>query len=283
MRNIYIYIYINKLIRLLFRYDFIFQIFQPLIYFSENLKHQKIWTDRRALDIYIKLNILKTPVVRNGIFKGMQYPDFLAAGSAIYPKFIGSYERELTPIFEQIINEKYDLIIDVGCAEGYYAVGLAMLMPDAKVIAYDTDPRARDLCKRIAILNNVAKSISIKGTLTAEELGTIDITSKKTLIISDCEGYEKQLFTTNNIQHLKNCDVLIETHDLFDLSISPYLINLFKQTHQSPIIIASLDDIKKAQTYEYNETKNLDLYFKKMVFGESRKAIMEWMFFKPKL
>lgn len=274
--------YFNKGIRFLLRFNFFWKILQPLILFSENLKHQKFWTDRRALDIHIKRNILKSPIVSNGYFKSMVYPDFLAAGSAIYPKFIGSYERELTPVFEQIIKEKYDLIIDVGCAEGYYAVGLAMLMPDATVIAYDTDPRARDLCKQIAILNNVSERVKIEGTLTANELGKIDFTDKKSLIISDCEGFEKELFTKNNIQNLKNCDLLIETHDLFDLDISAYLIKLFKETHQTPIVIASLDDIKKAQTYEYPETKNLDLNMKKVIFGENRKAIMEWLFFKCK-
>lgn len=34
----------------------------------------------------------------------MVYPDFLAAGSAIYPT-IYSYERELAPILEQIIKK----------------------------------------------------------------------------------------------------------------------------------------------------------------------------------
>ena len=233
--------YFFKAIRFLFRYNFFWKLSQPIIKFAENLKHQKYWTDRRSTDKYIKQHILKTPVVKNGFFKGMVYPDFLAAGSAIYPKFIGSYEYELTPIFEQIIKEKYDLIIDVGCAEGYYAVGLAMLMPNAKVIAYDTDPRARALCKQIAILNKAEAGIVFEGGVTADELGNIDFSNKKTLIISDCEGYEKELFTINNIEHLKSCDVLIETHDLFDLSISPYLLNLFKKTHQPPIIIASLD------------------------------------------
>ena len=256
------------------------KISQPIIAFADNLKHQKTWTDRRAIDKYIKESILQKPIVRNGMFKGMLYPDFLAAGSAIYPKFIGCYESELNTVLEKIANTKYDLIIDVGCAEGYYAVGLAMCMPSAKVMAYDTDPRARDLCTKIATLNNVQDRIVISGTLTPEELVGLDFSGKKTLIISDCEGYEKTLFTQNNIQHLKNCDVIIETHDLFDLTISPYLLELFSATHQTPIVISSLDDIKKAQTYHYPETEGLDLNTKKLIFGESRKAIMEWLFFE---
>lgn len=274
--------YFNKSIRLLFRYAIFWKIAKPFISFSDNLKAQKYWADRRVIDTHIKHVILKEPVVRNGFFKGMRYPDFLAAGSAIYPKFIGSYESELTPTLNEILKKKYELIIDVGCAEGYYAVGLAKLMPHAKILAYDTDPRARNLCKQIAVLNKVVDRIDIKGTLTAFELGNISIIPNKTLIISDCEGYEKKLFTVDNIQHLKDCSILIETHDLFDMSISEYLKNLFYNTHQSPIVISSLDDIKKAQTYQYEETTHLDLNLMKIIFEEQRKAIMEWLYFVPK-
>ena len=274
--------YFYKGIRFLFRYTLFYTLAKPFITFAEKLKTQKEWADRRPFDLFIKNTILKEPIVRNGFFKGMHYPDFLAAGSAIYPKFMGSYEREIYPIMEEILKQPYTLIIDVGCAEGYYAVGFAMLMPNAKVLAYDTDARARNLCKQIAQLNNVSERIKIGGTLTADELCTIDFENNRTLIISDCEGYEKELFTNNNLQHLKNCDILIETHDLFDMSITSYLTTLFKHTHKTPIIINSLDDIKKAQTYHYTETKDLDYTLKKLIFGESRKAIMEWMFFTPK-
>jgi 16S rRNA G1207 methylase RsmC len=32
------------------------------------------------------------------------------------------------------------LAINVGCAEGYFAVGLAMLLPQARVTLFDIDP-----------------------------------------------------------------------------------------------------------------------------------------------
>jgi hypothetical protein len=274
--------YYYKIIRFLFRYKLFWSIAKQFVNFFNALEVQKYWTDRRQLDSYIKEKILVEPIVRNGYFKGMRYSGFQAAGSAIYPKFIGSYENELTPIFQKLISNKYDTIIDVGCAEGYYAVGLAMLLPNAKVFAYDTEVYARNLCQQIATLNKVQDRITIKGTLNANELKKIDFTNKKTFIISDCEGFEKQLFTVDNIANLKNCDILIETHDLFDLTISAYLIELFKETHNAPMVISSLDDNKKAQTYHYPETEKLDLNTKKIVFAESRKAIMEWLFFSSK-
>lgn len=271
--------YFYKIIRFLFRYKIFWLIAKPAINFFKNLEIQKYWTDRRLSDKYIKEKVLIEPVVRNGYFKGMRYPGFQAAGSAIYPKFIGSYESELAPVFNKIISTHYDIIIDIGCAEGYYAVGLAMLMPDAKVYAYDTDAHARNLCRQIAVINHVQDRVTIKGTLNADELKNFNFIQKRVLIISDCEGFEKQLFTPDNSAYLKNCDLLIETHDLFDLTISAYLIELFKNTHLPPVITASTDDNKKAQTYRYPETESLDINTKKIIFAESRKAIMEWIYF----
>ena len=65
-------------------------------------------------------------VVLTGIFKGLKYPELTAYGSALYPKLIGSYEKELCPTLARLLEKNYSEIIDTGCAEGYYAVGLAL-------------------------------------------------------------------------------------------------------------------------------------------------------------
>lgn len=67
---------------------------------------------------------------------------------------------------------------------------------------------------------------------------------------------------------------------MFDLSISPYLLNLFKKTTQPPIIIASLDDILKKRKPINTRTQGIDLVTKKIIFGESRKAITDGYFLK---
>src|SRR5436190_882004 len=65
--------------------------------------------------------------VLGGIFKGLQYPRFESSGSGLVTKLLGSYENELHPFIQQLGANKYTEIIDIGCAEGYYAVGLAQM------------------------------------------------------------------------------------------------------------------------------------------------------------
>src|SRR5262245_56331762 len=59
--------------------------------------------------------------VRHGFFKGMQYPRNRSISSALFPKLLGTYERELHPVLERICKEPYEGIVNIGCAEGYYA------------------------------------------------------------------------------------------------------------------------------------------------------------------
>src|SRR5687767_8100107 len=57
----------------------------------------------------------------NGPFKGMEYVDAQTEG-ALIPRLLGTYECELHPHLERLAGEGLDCVIDVGCAEGYYAV-----------------------------------------------------------------------------------------------------------------------------------------------------------------
>src|ERR1700751_5228426 len=67
--------------------------------------------------------------ILEGPFEGMKYPYDVVLSSCV-PKLVGCYEEELHSVIEQIIRGRYSIVVNVGCAEGYYAVGLALKMPD---------------------------------------------------------------------------------------------------------------------------------------------------------
>jgi trans-aconitate methyltransferase len=49
---------------------------------------------------------------------------------------LGCYEQPLQPFIEQAIEAQYSTILNIGCAEGYYAVGMARRMPQTRVMAW---------------------------------------------------------------------------------------------------------------------------------------------------
>ena len=61
--------------------------------------------------------------VSGGPFAGLAYPD--RAPISLVPKLLGIYERELHGAIEAAIRAQPGLIVNVGAADGYYAVGLA--------------------------------------------------------------------------------------------------------------------------------------------------------------
>ena len=217
----------------------------------------------------------KELTVRSGPFKGMKYSQAEAAGSALIPKLLGSYECELHPIIERLIEKGYDDVIDVGCAEGYYATGMTLRLPLARIHAYDTNEKARALCSAMTKLNGVADRVSIQTTCTPETLITFPKPGR-TLVIVDCESYEKVLFTPAVRDALKGCDVLIEMHDFLDVTISTELEALFAATHQLTNVL-STDDIQKARHYQYPELIGLPVRARFQLLAEGRPMIMEWL------
>ncbi len=79
------------------------------------------------------------------------------------PKLLGSYESELHATLEELLAHEYTAVVDVGCAEGYYAVGLGLRLRNAAIYAFDTNPRARSACAEMAKLNGVDSRIHIGG------------------------------------------------------------------------------------------------------------------------
>lgn len=274
---------IRKLTTALVKNNAVWKLLQPIIKVSEFISYQREVTQRVEIidpdnDLFEK--ILQQAVVKHGPFTGLKYPSFTSYGSSIYPKILGCYELEITDIIQQIVNTGYTEILDIGCAEGYYAVGFALKSPSSKVYAYDTDEQARGFCKDMANLNGVADKVTINAFCSAETLAGFNFT-KKGLIFCDCEGYEKQLFNKQNLPNLTRCDLLIETHDFIDITISEYIETLFKDTHDIQII-RSLDDITKAKTYNYAEAKNLDIRQREKLYHEGRPHIMEWYWLRSK-
>lgn len=263
-----IWIPINKL------GEIITQLFQTFTYYRTVTKEQEKINKRREKKCK---ELFRDLVVLNGPFKGMKYPKMKAAGSEVYPKLLGSYEKEISEALEYVLAQNYTSVVDIGCGEGYYAVGLGMKSKDSLNFAFDTDPRAVALCKKMAALNGV--KIKVGGRCTAKELKKLPL-GKKALIFSDCEGYELELLDQDLCEFLKPHDLIIETHDLFDITITQTLLENLNRTHHTKIF-HSVEDREKAYTYEYPELDGLDLNEKYTVLKE-RGQIMKWIFAKTK-
>jgi SAM-dependent methyltransferase len=147
--------------------------------------------------------------VKYGPFAGTIYPLESALSRHSIPKLLGSYEEELHDVIKIIEKRKYDLVIDVGCAEGYYAVGLARLLR-THVLAYDPEPLERSYCESAARLNNVADLVELRDLFRPADIR--QFRGRRVLCVCDCEGFEAELFNADTIPDVADWDLLIELH-----------------------------------------------------------------------
>jgi precorrin-6B methylase 2 len=215
-------------------------------------------------------------VVRNGYFAGMKYPEMTSVGSEIYPKLLGSYERELSDVIAYVLQQPYSAIVDIGCAEGYYAVGLGKHLTGARIYAFDTDQLALTNCQKMANINNV--EVVVGGFCDKEYLLQLDL-GKKALLFMDCEGYELNLIDAEVAKSFSQHDFLIESHDFINLETTQRLLQAFSCSHTCQIV-QSVDDIIKAYQYDYPELKEFNLAERRMILAEKRPRIMQWIFAK---
>lgn len=270
----------EKFIEKVISNSFCWNLIYKFIYASNYLQIKKKKLNRNKSNWTKYQNLFVDLIVLNGPFKGMIYPSYDSAGSAFYPKLIGSYEKELHSDIEKLLSKGYSELVDVGCAEGYYAVGLALMDKNLKVYAYDIDDRARLLCKKMAEANGVLSRVTINSILDEDALAEFNFTGKG-LIICDAEGFESKLFTSKSLQNIKHCDLIIETHDFMNLSISSTLQELFKETHHIKVI-QSVDDVQKVKYYNYPFLSSISLDDKKKLLAEKRPSIMEWLVLESK-
>lgn len=219
-------------------------------------------------------------LVRHGLFYGMKYPSLESAGSALYPKLLGSYEWELHGVMERIVHTDYSTIVDIGCAEGYYATGLALRLPAAKVYAFDVDEHAQQLCRDMAEYNGVADRVEVRSYCSPQALTELPL-GRRALIISDCEGYESALFTEACVAALAAHDVLIEVHAFVNPDIPVLLRQRFTATHRIQAL-CSTADADKPGYYPWRSQEDFSQDEWRALLAEGRPGTMEWLWLTSK-
>jgi len=137
----------------------------------------------------------------------------LAYCSEILPKLVGTYECELIPAIEAICRSGCDRIVDIGAAEGYYAVGMALRNPRAAIVSFEINPSARYYLRRLAGRNGVSERITIQGECFVDSLRSSLAGARRPALICDCEGAEVKLLCPDQIESLRRAFILVETHD----------------------------------------------------------------------
>jgi hypothetical protein len=202
-------------------------------------------------------------VVMQGPLAGMDFLPQSAEGCHI-AKLLGCYEQPLQPFIEEAIASAYPTILNIGCAEGYYAVGMARRMLNTEVLAFDLNPKAQEVCTALAQKNAVSDRVKVGALFKPEDFEAYR--NQKVLVLCDIEGAEKDLLNPDTAPALKGMDLIVESHECLLAGITQTLIDRFKGTHQITLI----------QDNGQRQLKDAPQWFNNMAHLDQLLATWEW-------
>jgi hypothetical protein len=167
----------------------------------------------------------------------------------IGPYLLGLYESELHPVWETILRGRFTQILDVGAKVGYYAVGLARLFPESRVVAFDTDAWARRALKEMIRANEVS-NVEVRGY--CEPAWMAAHVAEGALIVSDCEGFEGELLCSQAIPNLSSATLIVETHDSMVPGVTERLRERLAPTHDLTVIPSRQDSEAISTRFDLN-------------------------------
>ena len=165
--------------------------------------------------------------VQHGPFKGMSFSTRSTEGARA-ARLLGAYEASLIPIIEEIIARNYPLVVDIGSAEGYYAVGLARRMAQTRVLARDASDIAQAACRSLSFENGVAARVEVGGLFGHADFEALQ---GPRVVICDIEGAEVALLDPEKAPSLRQTDILVECHDAMVERATETLVARFRPSH----------------------------------------------------
>jgi hypothetical protein len=216
------------------------------------------WRSRMLVNTY---HARQGSRIWSGPFEGMDYVASQTEG-ALIPRLLGAYESELHPYIERLPSQGIEVVIDIGCAEGYYAVGLARMLPTATVHAHDISHSARAACAELAARNGVTDRVVIGGEFRPGDFEAFR--GRRVLVLVDVEGAEADILQPDLAPALADMQLIVETHDLYRPGTLDLLQSRFAPTH----------DIVRVDTGP--KTTPLPWWLKELGHLDQLLAVWEW-------
>lgn len=181
-------------------------------------------------------------IVVAGPCAGLRYPEELVLrADAPARKLLGIYEQEIqAPVaeaFARVVEGPRSTFVDIGVADGYYAVGAARAGHGVRVVGYDLAASARTATQELAHANGVC--IELRAAASAEEL--TELGAHTGAVLCDIEGAEADVVTPEVGRALAHALLIVEVHVGFRPDADTRVRAALADTHTLERIDPSVD------------------------------------------
>lgn len=176
--------------------------------------------------LFGRLRALSRDRVLSGPFAGMHLTGLPAA-----PELLGTYERELFDVVRELAARPFRILINIGARYGYYAVGMARLMPTVMVRAYEGIDEARAQLVSAVESNGVQGRVAVEGYCEVSDLAAALETDGGVLLVCDIDGGEVPLLDPQLVGALTRATILVECHGPAESPTEAVMVHRFLPTH----------------------------------------------------
>jgi hypothetical protein len=217
-----------------------------------------------------------------GLFKGMK----LTTSNSWDPfskinQILGTYEEHVLQELLYFKEKGINCFIDIGAADGYFAVGMAYSQTFENIYAFEISRLGQEIILDTATQNQCEQLITINGEANSSTIAELIWQHKQAVFLIDIEGAEYTFLNLEMLDLLKNCCVICELH--------PWLIE--KGYELQNILLSTASErfdinIIKREVYRPNNYEEFDDFTDEerlIAVGEGRHKNMQWLVLKPKL
>jgi len=233
---------------------------------------------RVSLEVFALLN----GMVQYGPFKGLRLIEdpwwgHLDLGS----QCLGLYEKEILNFIENIQPGQFSTFLDIGAADGYYAVGILFSGKIKQSICFERTDKGRKAIQKNWIANGSKGRLRVEGIANRTTLSSLtDYDLEKALILIDIEGDEFELLDYDVLYMLRRSTILLEIHNWvvgFEEKYKKLLSNLDR--------LFSIEIIERVdrQVEKFNELRDFTDDNRLLLVSERRPCLMRFLQLTPKI
>lgn len=231
-----------------------------------------------------RLHDLFSGTVAYGPFRGLKLADANWWGAADRGSMLlGLYEQEVLEWLSAHHGDRR-FLIDIGAADGYYAVGSLVAGWVDHVYCFEQSEEGRHAIAANAKANGVADRVTILGTADESSVEGLlldaAIDPADTLMIVDIEGGEFELLTTHLLSRLAGVAAVVEIHDWE--SPDPRAVQRLAESAGDSFQVGFLRTGSRDPS-GFPELKHWPDDDRWLLCSESRRQVMQWMILEPRI
>ena len=194
---------------------------------------------------------------------------------------LGLYEQEVLTNLNEA-PDRFRVFVDVGAADGYYAVGLLHNGKVDRSVAFEAIPACRSAIARLAAENGVGDRITILGAASnrfIDDLTAQNIRSHETMVLMDIEGAEFRVLTEEVFAFLKGSLIIVETHPHIYADPEGEMEGLIRRASTTHQVTAWLSGARNP--WPIKELEGYAEIDRWILCSEARQEAQQWLRFDP--